>query len=169
MAKGRQPRHSEASVRAQILERLGTAASTDSWARSSNPVKKRVGRLEVVWREAIQWLLEDIQRMFQNFAVIADAYDEVDINAAALKSLLVEKGVITEEEFASRRGILKDMLIQERTRRQEEMERLKAEEKERRDREDAESDPNADLRRMKKAAESAASNPIPNEAFIFGQ
>lgn len=107
------------------------AGATDKWAQSENPVKRRIGRLEIVWREAVQWLSEDVSAMFSNFGTIADAYDTLDINIAATKTLLVEKGVFTEEEFQARRGYLIGVLNAERQRRQDELQRLQAEAQER--------------------------------------
>jgi hypothetical protein len=112
--------------RLQILQDLRSSA-TDLWVQSANPVKKRIGRLEVAWRDGIQWLSEDIQKMYQNFQVVGDAYDRLDINIAAIKAILIEKQVFTEEEFRVKQGFLIGVMDRERMRRQAELKRIQEE------------------------------------------
>lgn len=169
--------------RIQILQEL-RASVTSAWINSDNPIKKRVARLEVAWREGLQWVLEDIQKMFGNFEVIGDAYDDLDINIASLKALLVEKQVITEEEFEAKKQYFIGVMNAERQRRQEELERLQAE-AEKKAQEDAETDAKvaeaeaqasdgskvtSELKRMHKAAtESDKDNiEVPDGATVFG-
>lgn len=163
-----------ASVRARLLEELGTATGTDGWAKSTNPVKKRIGRLEVGWREAIQWLLEDIRRMFKNHEDIADAYDVVDVNIAAVKSLCVDKGIFTEEEFKARQKQLFVYVDAERRRRQVELEAKLAEERAKKEGKsgDVVADKNVvdpGLVKMRdSAADTAGKDHEPDSAYIFG-
>lgn len=107
--------------RAQFMARVAQLGGDSKWATSSNPVKQRIGQLEIAWREGLQGLMEDIRKMFQNFETVGDAYDTLDVNIAAVKSLLVEKGVFTEEEFAKRQRYLFGVLDKERRRRQAEL------------------------------------------------
>jgi len=166
-----------------VLNELRMSA-TDAWAKSTHPVKKRVGRLEIAWREGMQWMAEDIQKMFRNFAIIGDAYDQQDLNVAALKGLLLEKGIITEEEFQAKRGFFSKLLIAERERRQAELKAVQ-EAAEAKQAEDAEIEAKADeaalgaadgstvtpeLKRMHKAAQEAGSDElhVPEGVTVFG-
>jgi len=112
--------------RLQILQEMSSSV-TEAWAKSTNPVKKRIGRLEVAWREGMQWLAEDLQTMFRNFETIGDACDTLDVNIAAVKALCIEKGIFTNEEFAEKQVSLTGLLNKERLRRQAELERLQKE------------------------------------------
>lgn len=150
---------------------LGRGATT-AWLRSENAVKRRIATLEVVWRDAVEFLAQDIQAMFGNFEVIADAYDIVDINTAVLKQALIEKGVITEEEFQAKAGELRKVLHRVREKKARELEELrkKAEEEvEEVADPDQPDQPDRDLVRMKKAAEEAGrAGGFPSSATIFG-
>jgi hypothetical protein len=177
VGKGRKrPQQSSADRRAALFEQLGTASATSRWAQSGNPVKKRIAALEVAWREALQWLFEDIQKMFGNFSVIGDAYDDLDMNVAALKALMIEKGVITEDEFQAKKKYFVGVLNKERRRRQSELQNLQrhAEEEAKRVAEAEEaaldgSTVSSELKRMHKAALETGKNPeLPSEATIFG-
>jgi hypothetical protein len=113
-----------ATRRERLLDELMTGAMTENWAKSPNPVKRRIGRLEVGWREGIQWLAEDIRKMYLNFTTVSDAYDILDVNLAAIKSLCIDKGIFTEEQFTLRRDDIMAYVDAERTRRQAEMEAI---------------------------------------------
>lgn len=120
-----------AAYRASLLEELGTARSTEEWASSPNPLKRRIGALEAAWRETMQWMLEDIRKMMLNFNVIADQYTTLDINLAVLKLILIRKGITTHEEFDSaRKAVAKyaEELHQKSLREAEEMRARKEEE-----------------------------------------
>jgi multidrug resistance efflux pump len=161
------------------------ASATDKWIHSDNPIKKRVARLEVAWREGFDYLLDDVRKMFQNFAVISDAYDQLDVNTMVLKTLLIDKGVISEEEFQAKRQELLEMVARIREQKQKELEeaqRKAAEEEasaeaaeeaarvaeaERGATDGSTVDP--ELSRMRKAAEAAGQEvSYPTEAFRFG-
>jgi hypothetical protein len=114
------------SRRRKILESLTNDAMTESWATATNPVKRRIGRLEVAWRDGIQWLAEDIRKMFLNFTTIADAYDIADVNLAAIKSLCIDKGIFTDEDFEVRRAVIMKFVDEDRQRRQAELDELTA-------------------------------------------
>ena len=169
--------------RIKILNEL-RASATSAWVSSDNPIKRRIARLEVAWREGLQWLAEDIQKMFQNFTVIGDAYDDLDMNVASLKALLIEANVFTEEEFAEKKEYFIGVLNAERQRRQEEIERLQAEAQQAAEKNDeveqkvAEAEAEAhdgskvtpELKRMHKAATEADREHIdvPDGATVFG-
>jgi len=157
-----------AARRARLLEEIGTASGTDNWASSSNPIKKRIGRLEVAWREVIQWLLEDIRKMFANFETVSDAYDILDVNIAAVKSLCIEKGVFTEAEFAARQKAIFGAIDAERARRQAALARAQ-EEQQAAKAKAAEDAPDPELVEMRKrAAATKDEDHIPASATIFG-
>ena len=131
-SKSRGSRRKKAATRRGTVDRFQVmnelrASATDRWAQSTNPVKKRIGRLEIAWREGLQWLAEDLQKMFQNFRVVGDAYDRLDVNVAAIKAILIEKDIITHEEFEEKQTFLIGILNAERQRRQEELQRLQRE------------------------------------------
>lgn len=158
------------SPRERVLESLPTLANTEKWLRSTNPVKKRIASLERVWRGGLDWLLNDIQKMFTNIELLAEGHDNIDLNVAALKSLMVDKGVITEEEFAERRQKLfaitqkkRMKMLEEARRAEEEAERVKEAEEKAHDG----SAVTPELPRMRKAAEDASGH-VPPEAFEFG-
>ena len=153
--------------RDSLIRSLG-AAATDAWLHSDNAVKKRVARLEVAWRDGLQHVFDDIQRIFGNFAVISDAYDTLDINMAAVKSLCIDNGVFTEEDFSGRKDVLIKLLNTERARRQEELEKQQAElEKKKREADENQASP--ELQRMHKAAtDTTDADHFPSEATIFG-
>lgn len=132
----------------------------EPWAKSPNPLKRRIARLEIAWREVMQGLFEDIRRMFENFVLISDSYDKLDINIASVKSLCVQKGIFTEEEFKERQQYLFGVLDRTRIAKQAELDRLVAQ---------VEAERNVDpkLVRMRKAAEEAE-NYIPKSATILG-
>ena len=114
-----------ASVRRRrLMEALAGEAMTESWSTSSNPVKRRIGRLEVAWREGIQWLAEDIRKMYLNFTTVADAYDIADVNLATIKSLCVDRGIFTDDDFDARRAAIMEFVDAERKRRQAELDEL---------------------------------------------
>lgn len=115
--------------RIHLLEELATLNGNDSWARSDNPVKKRIGRLEVAWREGMQWLMEDVQKMFGNFETVSDAYDIVDVNIATVKALCIDKGIFTEAEFKLKQGAMFAMVDRIRARKQQELDAALAAEK----------------------------------------
>jgi hypothetical protein len=153
--------------REKLIDELMTGAMTENWAKSPNPVKRRIGRLEVGWREGIQWLAEDIRKMYLNFATISDAYDILDVNIAAIKSLCIDKGVFTEEQFTARRDDIMAYVDAERTRRQAEMEAIAAAAKA-----EAEKSPeekvDADLVRMHdSAAATTDEDHIPKSATLY--
>lgn len=157
-----------ASRRAQLLENLGTATGTDGWAKSQNPIKSRIGRLEVAWREALQWLMEDIRKMFQNFETVGDAYDIVDVNVASVKSLCIEKGIFTEEEFQKRQKYLFGVLDKERARRQAELEEI-AKKQAAAPQAPAEGEVDPELRRMRaSAAATKDTDHVPPQATVLG-
>ncbi len=156
-----------AERRAKLLEEIGTAAMTENWAKSTNPVKRRIGRLEVAWREALQWLMEDIKKMFQNFEVVSDAYDIVDVNIAAVKSLCIDKGVFTEAEFTARQQAIMRLLDAERERRQKELVALQAKQREEASR-PAEDRVDPELVKMRDAAASTTdADHVPAAASIL--
>lgn len=160
--------------RERILEQMGATAGVDGWSKSQNPVKRRIGHLEVAWREVLQWLMEDIRKMMANFGVISDAYDTLDVNIAAIKSLLVSKGIFTEEEFIDRQQYFFGVLDAVREQKQQELDSILAGLKERAAGRsgDTVEDPNIVdpvLVRMKASAEATTdADHIPVQATVFG-
>jgi len=156
------------------MARVARLGAGDSWAKSQNPVKARIGALEIAWREGLQGLMEDIQRMFQNHATIADAYDVLDVNVATVKSLCVDKGVFTEEEYQARRKAIFAILDKERQRRQVELEAKLAAEQARKEggtgevvKDEQVVDPQ--LVKMRDSAKSTTgADHIPKQATVFG-
>jgi len=168
--------------RAEQRRRSAQSERGGKWLNSSNPVKRRVAALEATMRGGIDGFAQDIANMFENFKIIADAYDSQDVNTAALKSLLLKKGIITEDEFQEERQYFIKVLNDERARRQAELEKLQQEAAEEAERE-AEMDAavkeieaqaadgskvTPELRRMHKAAVEAGKAPEdPPEATRF--
>lgn len=144
-----------------------------AWARSDNPVKRRIGRLEVAWREGLQWLMEDIKKMFDNFVTISDGVDIIDVNLATVKSLCVQKGIFTEEEFKARQTAIFGMLDRAREKKQAELEALQAAEKERSEKASEKvADPNvvdpALVKMRDRAAATTDDDHVPRHATVFG-
>ena len=155
------------SRRQQFMQEIASLAHGDKWATSDNPVKRRIGRLEIAWRDGLQGVMSDIQTLFSNNAIVADAYDIIDVNLAAVKSLCVDKGVFTEDEFLARRAQLFGILDRERARRQVELdEKLKAA-RELEEGRVIEHEPEL-VRITKAAAATVDSDHVPPQATIFG-
>ena len=182
--KGRTPRGPSALERRAAALHAISSSATSAWLKTDNPIKRRIASLEVAWREGIGWLVNDIQSMFSNFAVLIDGHEKVDINVQALKSVLIEKGIITDEEFQAKMVYWQE--VYERVREQKEEQRRAAEEEAERQAEltteernqvaEAErqamdgSKVDQDLVDMKRAAIAAAEDesPYPSEATVFG-
>jgi len=136
-------------------------------------VKRRIAALEAAVSDGIDFLTEDIQRMFQNFTLVADSHDQHELTIAAIKGVLLDKGVLTEDEFQAKRNYFLRLMQEDRERRQKELEAKLAEAEEAEVKEEPEEDdPNKDvdpeLKRMKQAAVSAGqSRSDPPEATMF--
>ena len=160
--------------RAEFMARVARLGAGDKWATSSNPVKQRIGQLEIAWREGLQGLMEDIKAMYANFVTVSDGYDIIDVNIAAVKSLCIDKGVFTEEEYVARRKAIFGILDRERLRRQKELEAklAEAEAKKAGQAGDTVADENIvdpQLVRMREGAKSTTDDDhIPAAATVFG-
>ena len=155
--------------RAQFMERVAQLSSGSKWATSANPVKQRIGQLEIAWREGLQGVMEDIRSMFLNFQTMGDAYDTVDVNVASIKSLLIDKGVFTEAEFQERQAFLFKVLDAERVRRQVELEAKRAATPSGLGAPTNGGAVDADLVRMRnEAAATTDADHVPPQASIFG-
>lgn len=111
-------------------------------------LEKRVEVLEKVQTDGIDWLASEVKGLFHNDNVIGQAVEDHDTTLAALKALLIEKGIITEDEVSAKRKEID--LLRENT--------MKARAKE------------AELRSVAEAAKKVAlaEQGHPPEAFVFG-
>lgn len=174
MAKAKNTRRRVGNTREAVLQRLASQPNTSKWLSSDNPIKRRIAVLEVAWRDAVQWLAEDVQKMFSNLQLIADAHTELDLNLATLRSLLEDKGVTTDAEFTERKAAILDLYtkMQEKTGEDlndDDLPEEGPEEATLADEDEAAdgSSVSPELVKMRKAAKSA-SGYVPPEAYIFG-
>ena len=159
--------------RRRLAQSLQSFSRSEKWAASSNAAKRRIAALEAAVTDGIDLLAEDIQGMFQNFALVADSHDSHELTIAAIKGVLLDKGVITEDEFQEKRSYFVDLMNKDRERRQAALDKAlkEAEAKELKE-EPEEDDPHADvdpeLKRMRAAAAAAGqSRSDPPEATVF--
>lgn len=128
-----------------------------------NKVKERLEKVEKVQSQGIDLLIREVQRLDGNDRVIAEGFEDIDLNAATLRSLLVQKGIITDEEFGAEKARLVALKLQAQK---------QAEQKRKEEEATAEAErmleSDDELVRMKNAAESAGQEGHPEEAFIFG-
>ncbi len=111
-------------------------------------IEERVQVLEKIQSGGIDWLAKEMQGLFHNDGVIGEAVESHDTTIAAIKALLIEKGIITEAEVEAKRA---------------EIDRLRADAEKARAQE-------AELRNMADQAKKVAQEEQghPTEAFIFG-
>lgn len=109
---------------------------------------ERIAALEKIQSNGLDWLATEMKSLFQNDNVIGQAVEEHDTTLAALKALLVEKGIITDAEIEAKR---------------EEIDRIREDAMKARKKE-------AELRQVAEQAKRAAleEQGHPPEAFIFG-
>lgn len=77
--------------------------------RQIKSVEERVQVLEKIHSGGIDWLAKEVQGLFHNDNVIGQAVEDHDTTIAALKALLIEKGIITEEEVQAKRTEIDDL------------------------------------------------------------
>jgi predicted nucleotidyltransferase len=70
---------------------------------SKKSIEKRLEVIEKIQSSGIDWLAKEVQGLFQNDNVIGEAVEDHDTTIAALKALLAEKGIITEDEVQAKR------------------------------------------------------------------
>lgn len=115
---------------------------------SKKSIEHRLEVIEKIQSGGIDWLAKEVQGLFQNDNVIGEAVEDHDTTIAALKALLVEKGIITEDEVQAKRRQIDKMRA----------DALKARQKE------------AEMRQVAENAKKAAleDQGHPPEAFLFG-
>lgn len=115
---------------------------------SKKSIEKRLEVVEKIQSGGIDWLAKEVQGLFQNDNVIGEAVEDHDTTIAALKALLVEKGIITEDEVQAKRKQINKMRADAQKARQKE----------------------AEMRQVAENAKKAAleDQGHPPEAFLFG-
>lgn len=116
--------------------------------KSIKSIEERVEVLENVQSGGIDWLAKEMQGLFHNDSVIGQAVENHDTTIAAIKALLVEKGIITEQEVEAKRVEIDNLRAKAEEARAKEAEFKKAAED------------------LKKAALEEQGHPP--EAFVFG-
>jgi hypothetical protein len=111
-------------------------------------LEQRIAVMEKIQADGIDYLVTEIRRLFDNDAVIGQAAEDHDTTIAALRSLLVDKSVLTDDEIGDRRGTINGLRERAEKERAKEMELRQIE-----------------FRAQEAAKESAGH---PKEAFIFG-
>lgn len=66
-------------------------------------LEKRIETVEKVQTDGVDCLVNEIKRLFHNDDVIGEAVEQHDTTIAALKALLIDKGIITEREVLDKR------------------------------------------------------------------
>lgn len=133
----------------------------DHWLQSSNPVKKRIGRLEHAWQSLSTWMDGTVDRVLQNFRATQDVINDQEINLLTIKVLLARHKVITEDEFQDTRAGIIAMLN-----RQSPLPEVK---KEPPPPPVEEAPLSEEARDLLKRLESAPAPSLPKEAFVFGE
>tara|TARA_Y100000296_G_C4973578_1_gene157112 strand:+ start:114 stop:461 length:348 start_codon:yes stop_codon:yes gene_type:complete len=113
---------------------------------SKRSIDKRVGAIEKVQSDGIDWLATEIRNLYSNEQLLADAMETNDTTVAAIRALLVEKGILTDSEIDRKREELDKMRAQA----------IEAQAQQR------------ELRQIDDAAKAADTEGHPEEAFIFG-
>ena len=113
-------------------------------------IRARVETMEKIQGEGIDMLAQEIRGLYENDRVIGSAAEQHDTTIAAIRALLVGKGILTNDEIEQKSAEIDEIRTKELLRRKE------AEEKER------------ELSRLSEAAEAAGKEGHPKEAFIFG-
>lgn len=116
--------------------------------RKIESIEERVQLLEKIQGGGIDWLANEMKGLFQNDDVIGSAVEEHDTTIAAIKALLVEKGILTEREISTKK---------------EQIDRMRAEAVKAREKE-------AEMLQIAEQAKKAAleEQGHPPEAFLFG-
>ena len=91
---------------------------------SKTNIEERLKVLEKVQGDGIDWLAKEMQGLFHNDGVIGEAVEDHDTTLAALKSLLIDKGIITEGEVQAKRAEIDKMRADSQKARQQEAEML---------------------------------------------
>jgi hypothetical protein len=141
-------------------------------AKRKNPLKARLDVVERVMSDGIDNLINEIRRVDGNIHIIAGGMESIDDNAAALRALLVAKGILTDDEVDGKIVEIRDIRQKARDeaiRKAAEAEKEAAEEAEKAEEEEKKfKDVDPELRRMKEAAEGAGEESHPEGAFVFG-
>lgn len=116
--------------------------------REIRSIEERLETLEKVQGDGVDWLAKEMKGLFHNDAVIGQAVENHDTTIAAIKALLVEKGILTDDEIEAKR---------------KEIDRIRADAMKAREKE-------AELLRVAENAKKAAleDQGHPPEAFVFG-
>lgn len=111
-------------------------------------LEQRIALLEKVQADGIDYLVTEIKRLSENDAVIGQAVEAHDTTIAALRSLMVDKDIMTDVEVDTRRSEIDEL------RRKVEVERARQ----------------MELQQVAFRAQEAAKEDAghPKEAFIFG-
>lgn len=111
-------------------------------------LEQRIALMEKIQAEGIDHLIVEIQRLSDNDGVLGEVAEEQDNTIAAIRSLLVDAKVTTDEAIDGRKGEIVRLREQAKKKRQEQ----------------------AELQEMSFRAEQAAKEEAghPKEAFIFG-
>lgn len=115
--------------------------------------KKRLEQVERLVHESIRGLAIDIQAVAANQQDIVESLEAQDEVLAALKALIIEKGVATDEEIEAKVTEIQDIKVRVRELHRKQMELRKA-------------DP--DVARLMDSAHDPSIGDVPEEAFIFG-
>ena len=143
-----------------------------STPKAKSPLKKRLDNLEKIIADGIDELVLDNRNLHHNDTIIAGAMEEHDETIAAIRSLLVDKGLLTDEAIDSRRAEVRKIredVRAEAIRKEEALAAKKAEDlKAAEDAADA-ARPDAELVLMKGKAEQAGKESgFPEGSFVFG-
>jgi len=133
--------------------------------KSKNIVKRRLETLEKIQTDGIDWLAHEVRGLYHNEQLLASAMEEQDNLLAAMRALLVGKGICTNQEIDDKKKEVEG-IRQRAIEAQKEQEQEQEQAREKEAQEALQPDPEMD--RMKRAAESAAGEGHPTEAFIFG-
>ena len=109
-------------------------------------LEARMAAMEKVQADGIDWLVKEIQVLFRNDNVVGEAIENHDTTIAAIRALLVAKGILTDKEIDEKRVEIDGI----RSSAQEQRGRV------------------SELQVLGEAAEAAGKEGHPPEAFIFG-
>ena len=88
---------------------------------SMERLKGRVETLEKVQTDGIDWLANEVKNLFQNDKVIAGGLESQDNTVAAIRALLVEKGILTDPEIDAKTQEVEDLRTKAIQRKEEEL------------------------------------------------
>lgn len=175
----------DAQNRASLLEELRRRGSEDSkWLSSSNPIKRRIAALEVAWGPGIGNLAEDIVSVYRVIESLMSVGQQQEATILAMKSILIDKGIVSEEEFDERvlkarayLAIVEERHVRDRDAEEhaalmeeelnEKLRQTLAEKAPDESAEEALRDVNPELLRMYRAATSQEESDVPEGAYFF--